>query len=150
MSRSMSRGENCLPGPEGQLDKLKNVENWVYNKMFAQLLSAHHKQYLRNGESVHEWVLNRPLHVAQVTAHAQVSAQSHLVLTTHLHVLMNTITTKDDNLPGHLKHYWDHSNFFADTICCMSEFLSKCIQVIASSLLEFRDHITNQFIMAGR
>src|SRR5260221_4667577 len=75
-------------------------------------------------------------------------SKSHLlILTTHLHTLMNTITADDDNIPEHLtrlKHCWDQLSLFGDTNYRVSEFLFK--RIIASLLLESWDQFTDQYV----
>jgi gag-polypeptide of LTR copia-type len=124
-------------------DDAMSTHNWVYNDTFAQLLInsniANTERIYTNGctSAHHMWTNLQSMH----------ESKSHLILTTHLRTLMNTIATEDDNIPEHLtklKHCWDQLSLFGDTNYRVSEFLFK--RIIASSLPESWDQFTDQFV----
>jgi hypothetical protein len=114
-------------------DDLESAENWVYNNTFAQLLimsniSATEKVYTNGCSNAHHmWLSLQSMH----------KFKSHLILTTHLCMLINTTAAEDDNVTEHiskLKHCWDQLSLFGDMNYRISEFLFK--RIIASSLPE--------------
>ena len=133
-------GKIDCPDPK---DNAKSAENWTYNNTFAQLLITSN---ISPAERVHT---NRCLTANCMWLSLQLmhKSKSHLVLTTHLCMLMNTTTSEDDNIPKHiskLKQCWDQLSLFRDTNYQVSKFLFKCI--ITSSLPESWDQYTDQFI----
>ena len=124
-------------------DDPKSAENWTYNDTFAQLLitsNIHVKERVHTSGcmSAHRmWLSLQSMH----------ESKSHLILTTHLRMLMNTTAAEDDNITEHLtklKHYWDQLSLFGDKNYRVSEFLFK--RIIASSLPESWDQFTDQFV----
>ena len=115
----------------------------MYNDTFAQLL-------ITSNISVKERVhTNRCIsaHCMWLSLQSMHESKSHLILTTHLCMLMNTVTAEDNNIMEHLtklKHSWDQLSLFGDDNYRMSKFLFKCI--IASSLPESWDQFTDQYV----
>ena len=74
-------------------DDQESAANWVYNDMFAQLLitsniSVRERVHTNGCVSSHRiWLSLQSMH----------ESKSHLILTTHLHMLMNTVAVEDDN-----------------------------------------------------
>jgi len=133
-------GKITCPDPQ---DDPVGAENWGYNNTFAQLLITSN---IAPSERVHTngcpmsnrmWLSLQSMH----------KSTSHLILTTHLRMLMNTTAAEDDNIPEHiskLKQCWDQLSLFGDTNYRVSEFLFK--RIIASSLPESWDQYTDQYI----
>jgi len=124
-------------------DDPESAENWTYNDTFTQLLitsniSVKERVHTNGCTSAHRmWLSLQSMH----------KSKSHLVLTMHLCMLMNTVAAEDDNITEHLtklKHCWDQLSLFGDKNYCVSEFLFK--RIIASSLPESWDQFTDQFI----
>ena len=133
-------GEITYPDPKDNPD---SVANWIYNNRFAQLLITSNisvkEQVHTNGcMSAHRmWLSLQSMH----------ESKSHLILTTHLRALMNTIAAEDNNITEHLtklKHSWDQLSLFGDDNYHVSEFLFK--HIIASSLPESWDQFTDQHV----
>jgi len=133
-------GEVTYPDPK---DDPESAANWTYNDTFAQLLitsniSVKERVHTNGCTSTHRmWLSLQSMH----------ESKSHLILTTHLRTLMNTIAAEDDNITEHLtklKHSWDQLSLFGDDNYRVSEFLFK--RIIASSLPESWDHFTDQFV----
>jgi len=134
------QGKITCPDPK---DDPESAENWTYNDTFTQLLitsniSVKERVHTNGCTSAHRmWLSLQSMH----------ESKSHLVLTTHLRTLMNTVAAEDDNITEHLtklKHCWDQLSLFRDKNYHMSEFLFK--RIIASSLPESWDQFTDQFI----
>ena len=124
-------------------DNPESAENWTYNNTFAQLLimsNIYIKERVHTSgctSAHHMWLSLQSIH----------ESKSHLILTMHLRMLMNTVAAEDDNIIEHLiklKHYWDQLSLFRNKNYCMSEFLFK--HIIASSLSESWDQFTDQFV----
>jgi len=131
-----------LPYPDLK-DDPNSTMNWMYNDMFTQLLIMSNisvKECVHtNGctSTHHMWLSLQSMH----------KSKSHLILTTHLCMLMNTIAAEDNNVTEHLtklKHSWDQLSLFSDNNYCVSEFLFK--HIITSSLPESWDQFTDQYI----
>lgn len=97
-------------------DDAMSADNWTYNDTFAQLLInsniANTERIYTSGCSSahHMWTNLQSMH----------ESKSHLILTTHLRTLMNTIAADDDNIPEHLtklKHCRDRR---CSGRCCQS------------------------------
>ena len=119
------------------------AENWGYNDTFAQLLITSNIAPL---ERVHtnRCPMSNRMWLSLQSMH---ESTSHLILTTHLHMLMNTTAAEDDNIPEHiskLKQCWDQLSLFMDTNYRVSEFLFKRITI--SLLPESWDQFTDQFV----
>ena len=88
-------GKVTCPDPQ---DDLVGTENWGYNDMFAQLLItsniAPSERVHTNGcpTSNHMWLSLQSMHESTL----------HLILTTHLHTLMNTTTAEGNNITDHI------------------------------------------------
>jgi len=124
-------------------DDPQSAANWIYNDMFAQLL-------ITSNISVKECIHTNgcmSVHCMWLSLQSMHESKSHLILTTHLRTLMNTVATEDENITEHLtklKHSWDQLSLFGDDNYRVSEFLFKCI--IASSLPESWDQFTDQYV----
>ena len=125
------------------VDDTMSADNWAYNDTFAQILInvniTDSEQIHTNGcmSAHHMWTNLQSMH----------ESKSHLILMTHLRMLMNTIARDEDNIPEHLtklKHCWDQLSLFGDTNYKVSEFLFK--RIIASSLPESWDQFTDQYV----
>ena len=131
-----------LPYPDLK-DNPNSATNWMYNNMFAQLL-------IMSNISVKEHVHTNgctSTHCMWLSLQSMHKSKSHLILTTHLRTLMNTIAAEDDNITEHLtklKHSWDQLSLFGNDNYCVSEFLFK--HIIASSLPESWDQFTDQYV----
>jgi len=133
-------GELPYPDPK---DDPNSAMNWMYNDTFAQLLitsniSVKERVHTNRCTSAHRmWLSLQSMH----------KSKSHLILTTHLRMLMNTIAAEDDNITEHLtklKLSWDQLSLFGDDNYCVSEFLFK--HIITSSLPESWDQFTDQYV----
>jgi len=124
-------------------DDLVGAENWGYNDIFAQLLITSNIAPL---ERVH--TNGCPMsNCMWLSLQSMRESTSHLILTTHLHMLMNTTMVEDNNIPEHiskLKQCWDQLSLFGDINYWVSKFLFK--RIIASSLPESWDQYPNQFV----
>jgi len=133
-------GEVTYPDPK---DDPESAANWTYNDTFAQLLitsniSVKERVHTNGCTSAHcMWLSLQSMH----------ESKSHLILTTHLHTLMNTIAAEDNNITKHLtklKLSWDQLSLFSDDNYHVSKFLFK--HIIALSLPESWDNFTDQFV----
>ena len=133
-------GEVTYPDPK---DDPESATNWTYNDTFAQLLitsniSVKERVHTNGCTSAHHmWLSLQSMH----------ESKSHLILTMHLRILMNTITVEDNNITEHLtklKLSWDQLSLFSDDNYHVSKFLFK--RIIASSLPESWDNFTDQFV----
>ena len=133
-------GEVTYPDPKDDPD---SAANWIYNNTFAQLL-------ITSNISVKEHVHTNgcmSTHCMWLSLQSMHESKSHLILTTHLRTLMNTVAAEDDNITEHLtklKHSWDQLILFSNNNYHVSKFLFK--HIIASSLPESWDQFTDQYV----